>query len=114
MQVLDQLTAATRAALEAVGPRVVAALVVRQAAAYARPRGLDDEARVLNGFDADVRGLKAEAAAAHAHLGWPAIAEAFGISERQARARYGRAVEAAGQAAAQSRSTGPRPARDRE
>jgi hypothetical protein len=110
MQVLDQLTAATRAALEAVSPRVVAALVVREAAAYARPRRLDDEARVLNGFGADVRGLKTEAAAAPAHLGLAAIAEAFGISERQAMARYGRAVDAAGQ----SPVPRPRSARDRE
>lgn len=92
MQVLDELEAATRAALALVGPRVVTALVVRAAVEHAQRHGLQDAALQIRGIRLDLDGLLAETVVAHARLGWPAIAEALGISERRARALYGRAV----------------------
>jgi hypothetical protein len=92
MQALDHLRVSVRTALRAVGPRAVAALVLHEAVGHARRSGLDDAARVLRGARADLDAHELAAVAEHAHLGWPAIAAAFGVSERAARARFGRAV----------------------
>jgi hypothetical protein len=71
---------------------VVTALVVRAAVEHAQRHGLADAAGEIGGIRLDLDGLLAETVATHTHLGWPAIAEALDISERRARALYGRAV----------------------
>jgi len=93
--VLDQLHAAAAAALDLVGPRVVAAAVLRQAAKHAAGRDLDNAARVLLGARLDLEGLIQETVAAAVANGadWSEVAAAFQMTPNRARALWGKAVQ---------------------
>ena len=91
-QAEQELRRAVQAACDALGPRVVTAIVLAQTARQARADGgLEDELRVLHGWTVDMQARTREAVAAARAAGapWPTIARALELPTREAMARYG-------------------------